>query len=267
MDSWSARLKVNVSPTALIAVAKNAARHLIEANQHYIGERYPSAVCSAVFAIEEAGKFTILSNGGQKPKSNQRHASHAMMFYGLSRVLEDWQWSMEWQPILRKGWTSDVMLTERQQKMIAEHPEFADFVRRVQSGEISTPDERVQAFAAASLAKDNRDGTSARWQPVADQGLNQIRIRATYVDVTETGFTSPNVSSSEANGICWTALALLTVAVLTAVHVGPLQDHKAEVAKELAPVFTDDVELIGQADIAKVIEWLQGGGKSAEAPK
>jgi hypothetical protein len=267
MDSRSARLNVNASPTALIAVAKNAARHLIEANQHYVGERYPSAVCSAVFAIEETGKFSILSSGKPLPKSNKRHAVHAFMFYGISRVLEDWQWSMEWQPILRKGWTSDVVLTERQQKMIAEHPEFADVVRRFQAGEISTPEERVQAFAAASLAKDNRDGTSARWKPVVEQGLNQLRIRATYVDVTETGVTGPNITSTEADGICWIALALLTLALMTAVNVGPLQDHRAEVAKELAPVFTDDVELIGQADIAKVIAWLQGGGKSAEAPK
>lgn len=239
------------TPATLIAVAKNAARHLIEANQHHSGQRYASAVTSAIFAIEEAGKLSILTIGGKLPKSNKRHATHAILYYAFLRLAEDWQWTMEWQPILRNGWTPCVVLTERQQTMMTEHPEFAEFVRRLQAGELSTVEERTQALVAATVAKNDRDGTNERWKPITEQGLNQRRIRATYVDVTEMGFTSPETTSSdEASAICWVAYGLLLLTLMIAVHVGPLEDYKLEVAKMLP----DDVELIGSTDIAQFIE-------------
>lgn len=240
------------------AVAKNAARHLVEANQHYNGQRFASAVASAIFAIEETGKLSILVTGGEPPKSNKRHTAHAIAFYTFSRLAEDWQWSMEWQSMLRNGWTPDITLTERQQRMMADHPEYAELVRRVQAGELSTVEERTQAFVIANLAKNERDGTNAKWAPIAEQGFNQRRIRATYVDVTESGFNSPETTDpNEASALCWLALGLLLLIVAVATGVGPLKGYEAEVTKLLP-----DEELIGAADIARFIEAFTTARKS-----
>jgi hypothetical protein len=242
------------NPAATLAVAKNAARHLIEANQHYRADRFASAVASAIFAIEETGKLSILVTGGKRPKSNQRHAAHAITFYAFARLVEDWQWSMEWQRLLRTGWTPKTTLTELQQRMIAEHPEYADLVRRLQADELLTVEQRMQAFVIANLAKNERDGTNARWAPVVEQGLNQRRIRATYVDVTESGFSSPETTDpNEADALCWLALWLLAIIVMMATVAGPLKGYETEVAKLLP----DSEELIGAVDFTRFVEALK----------
>jgi AbiV family abortive infection protein len=249
------------NPAALMAIARNAARHLVEANQHYSGQRYPSALTSAIFAIEETGKLAIHSIGGEAPKSNQRHARHAILFYAMARMAEDLPSMLEWQRILRNGWTPGTTLTERQQRALAEHPEYADIVRRMQAGELSTLAERTQAFGAAATAKAERDGTVAKWQWVIEQGLNQMRIRATYVDVTDTGFTSPEATSAgQASAMCWFALALFLLQIVIAVSVGPLKGHDAEVANLLP-----EAELIGQADIEKFIKDFTAAASASPA--
>jgi hypothetical protein len=111
-----------------------------------------------------------------------------VLLYAFGRLAEDMPAMLEWQPIPRNGWTPETTLTERQQRTLAEHPEYADIVRRLQAGELSTLADRTQAFVAAMTVKAERDGTHAKWQPIVEQGLNQLRIRATYVDVTEPGF-------------------------------------------------------------------------------
>ena len=141
------------TPAALMAIARNAARHLVEANQHYSGQRYPSALTSAIFAIEETGKLAIHSVGGEPPKSNQRHARHAILFYAMARMAEDLPSMLEWQPILRNGWTPETTLTERQQRALAEHPEYADILRRLQAGELSTLATALSQSGSGSLSK------------------------------------------------------------------------------------------------------------------
>jgi hypothetical protein len=248
------------TPAALVAVACNAARHLIEANEHYNEHRYASAVSSAIFAIEETGKLAIHSVGGEAPKSNKRHAAHALLFYALGRLSQDFQSMLEWQPILRNGWTRETTLTERQQRTLAEHPEFAKLVERMQAGELSTLAERTLEFVAALGVKADRDGTNAKWKPIVEQGLNQLRIQATYVDVTDTGFRTPyTITEGEAYALCWFGLGLLLLQLAMSVNVGPLKEYKAEIAKILP-----ERGLVGQADIAQFVEaFTKAAGQAA----
>ena len=85
---------MTVADEAVWAVAKNAARHLAEANQHYSAKRFASALASAVLAIEETGKISHLVSFGESPKS-KRHAAHTMVFFALLKV---WVW-----PCCRRG--------------------------------------------------------------------------------------------------------------------------------------------------------------------
>jgi AbiV family abortive infection protein len=62
-----------VSEGALKAVAANAVRHLIEADQHYKAGRYPSATVSAAISIEEIGKLGFLAATGSSPKKETRY--------------------------------------------------------------------------------------------------------------------------------------------------------------------------------------------------
>ena len=60
------------------------------------------------------------------------------------------------------------------------------------------------------VAKEQRDGTTKKWKPLFEQGLQQQRLRATYVDITESGFTSPETTDPDgASALCWLALAML----------------------------------------------------------
>lgn len=239
------------TPAALVALVKNAGRHLVEANQHYAGQRYASAVASAIFAIEETGKLSLILSGADAPKSNKRHAMHARGIYAISVLAENWHCMTEWQSILRNGWTPNSTLTELQQTMLAVHPEYSEFVRRLQAGDLLTVEERTQAFAVAIAARMERDGSNARWQPVVEQGLNQRRIRATYVDVTETGFTSPEATSAEeAHALCFLALVLMSLIFAVAIGVGPLKGYEAELAK-LFPNY--DLDVIGGDEITQFV--------------
>lgn len=61
-----------VTDAAVRAVGANAARHLLEADQHYKARRYPSATASAVLSIEESGKLTFVAVTGAMPKATGR---------------------------------------------------------------------------------------------------------------------------------------------------------------------------------------------------
>ena len=91
-----------------------------------------------------------------------------------------------------------------------------------------------------------------KWRvQILEQGLQPLRLRAIYVDLTESGFTSPEaIDSDQAHVLCWLGNALLVLILLMAVLVGPLKDHKIEVA-QLLP---DD--LIGSAEIARFVQAL-----------
>jgi hypothetical protein len=240
-----------VTDEALWAVAKNAARHLIEANQHYSGKRFASAVASAAYAIEESGKMSYLVTWGETPKS-KRHAAHSMLFVALAKAITEWKWTWEWAQILRNGLAADAVLTEQQQRTMAEHPEFAEVVEQLRAGKLSTPEERIQALAQAMVTKEQRDGTAEKWKPLFEKGLQQQRLRATYVDITESGFSSPEtIGPDEASTLCWLAFAMLWLILAMVLVGGRLQNHKAEI-EHLLPE-----DLIGSADINRFLLALQ----------
>jgi len=118
-----------------------------------------------------------------------------MMLYAFGRLAEELPGMLEWQPILRNGWTLETTLSESQQRTLAEHPEYADIVRRMKAAELSTVEEPTQALVAASTVRAERDGTNAKLQPIVDQGLNQLRVQGTYVDLAEAGLRTPIVIS------------------------------------------------------------------------
>jgi hypothetical protein len=243
-----------VTDEALWAVAKNAARHLIEANQHHGAKRFASAVPSAVYAIEETGKMAYLHTWGESPKS-KRHATHTMLFFALLKAASSWKWTWEWARILRGGLTPDVVLTEQQLRTMAEHPEYAAIVEQLRAGKLSTLEERTQAFAAAMVAKEERDGTTAEWKPRFEKGLQNERLRATYVDITESGFSSPEaINADQASALCWLANAMLWLILVLALFGGRLKSYGGEI-EHLLP---DD--LIGAADLARILEALQKAG-------
>ena len=250
---------MTVADEAVWAVAKNAARHLVEANQHYSAKRFASALASAVLAIEETGKISHLVSFGESPKS-KRHAAHTMVFFALLKVVTDWNWTSEWARILRGGLTPDVVLTEQQQRTMAEHPEYADIVEQLRAGKLSTLEERIQAFTNAMVAKEQRDGTTKKWKPLFEQGLQQQRLRATYVDITESGFTSPETTDPDgASALCWLALAMLVLMLALAVVAGPLKNYKAEI-EQLLP---DD--LIGAAEINRFMQAMQSASTASSS--
>ena len=210
-----------VSDAALRAIAANAVRHLIEADRHYKCGRYPSATASAVLSIEEAGKMGFLVAHGSAPKQ-KRHAAHAMMFVALLAVFQTWGWAFEWRAILRgEEGASDLDLTDQQQKDVADHPEFADFVRRVQTGGFADLTERRAVWAAAVTAKQQREGALSRWEPFFTQGLQSIRLKATYVDVSAGGdsWTDPNTFDNDfAKFMCTGGVGFLIVMLMVAVY-------------------------------------------------
>jgi hypothetical protein len=247
-----------VTDEALWAVAKNAIRHLIEANEHYKGQRAASALASAVFAVEETGKMSLLAFHGETPKT-KKHAAQAILFYALIRVAS-WGWTWEWAKLLQNALGGDVILSEQQQRIVAEHPEFAELVRLIQAGELKNLGERQQAFANAIVAKDKRDGTEERWRPLLESGLQKFRLRATYVDVKETGVSSPeSIQLEEASAMCSLACALLSLLLSMLLLSGRLTMHK----NELVSLFPDD--LIGLKEINTFMQAFQSS--ASDAPK
>jgi hypothetical protein len=212
---------MTVTDAALRAVAANATRHLFEADQHYKDRRYPSATASAVLSIEEAGKLSYITAHGSVPKE-KRHAAHAMLFVALLKGLAQWDWTAEWARTIREGADlTQLGLTARQQHDVAAHSELAEFVRRLHAGELGDLTERVNTWAAAAIAKEQREGTFKFWDSLFTQGLQAIRLKATYVDVTASGEiqTDPNTIDDEfARFMCTGAVGFLVLALMLAMH-------------------------------------------------
>jgi len=219
----AAQAAPTVSDAALRAIAANAVRHLLEADLHYKARRFPSATASAVLSIEEAGKLSYLQVHGPVPKKVKRHAAHAMFFVGLLKALGSWDLSAEWIKIVRDGANpADLGLTVRQQQDVAAHAEFKEFVRRVQSGELTDSTERLNAFAAAQIAKERSEGTFEVWDSLFTDGLQAIRLKATYVDVTESGDVQTDVNTFAdermAKFMCTGAIGFLVLSVMLTEH-------------------------------------------------
>jgi hypothetical protein len=203
-----------VSDAALRAVAANAVRHVREADQHYKAGRYPSATASAVLSIEESGKLGFLAGTDSAPriKGYMKHGLHATLFFALLEVITPSNVASEWGAMLRDGNTSD--LTLQQQQAIGAYPEVANFVRRVQAGELRDSKLRVEAWAAAMTAKERDDGTLKRRMSQFTNGLQPLRLNATYVDVSESGDISTEPDLNDAGlpqALCASAAGLLVV--------------------------------------------------------
>jgi hypothetical protein len=221
MSETPSRAAAAVSDATLKAIAANAFRHLLEADQHYKAGRFPGAIVSAVLSIEEAGKLSLIVAHGSAPKE-KRHAAHAMLFLGLLKALGSWGWTAEWVKFYMSGTNpAELELTAQQQQDLATHPELAEFVRRLQAGELADPTERLNTFSAATIAKEKRDGTYEPWESLFAQGLQTLRLKATYVDVSPAGdvLTDPNtLDESDAKFWCTGAVAFVIVALLVAKH-------------------------------------------------
>ena len=87
------------------------------------------------------------------------------------------------------GLEPGAVLSEDQAKALV-HPEFVDFVRRVQEGELADEEERWLALFMAHMAALQRDGTIDAFTIFAAGKLNNMRKEATYVDVENGTVTS-----------------------------------------------------------------------------
>lgn len=200
----------------------NAVRHLLEADQHYKERRFPSATVSAVLSIEQAGKMVILVNQGSIPKKNP-HAIHAILFVGLLKALNDLKWSSQWTNIvLGNVDVANLTLSAQQQQDAAAHQEIAEFLQRLQAGELTDSTERLTTWAEAVVAKEQREGAFKFWETLFTRGLQDIRLKATYVDITDSGDvqSDPNTFDDDnfAKSMCTGAVAFLLVTVLIAVY-------------------------------------------------
>lgn len=201
---------------ALLAIARNAIRHLIEADDHFKHQRYASALASAVFSIEESGKLGFVRATGKSGKNATNHKLKQLPFLLMLKFAENFGWMAQWQRILKEGLDPIASLTEQQEKFITEHPEFSEFIKRLRDGELTKKEDRMEAFAQAQSAKEKRDGTFDRWLPLFKGELNKLRFQATYVDIDDVGevIADPSLLTAEqAEGMCAGALILLALSI------------------------------------------------------
>jgi AbiV family abortive infection protein len=230
---------VTVSDAAFRAVGANAVRHLLEADQHYKAGRYPSATASAVLSIEESGKLAFLVSTGSMPKARgaARHAMHAALFLAVARMFaSDSAWVSDWRKMLHEG---ELELSVQQQQTMAAHPELAAFVRRVHAGELPESKARLEAWALAAVAKEQRDGTFKRWQPLIETGLQRLRLAGTYVEVGESGdvVSAPDLKDATLpEGLCAGAACVVVLALALASNVRETLD-----VRELMGSVPDDL--------------------------
>ena len=253
-----------VTDAALRAVGANAVRHLLEADQHYKAWRYASATASAALSIEETGKFAIILFTGSPPKAkgHAKHAIHTIVFVAALKTVSSFGWSSDWRQILREGNAPAAVFTPQQQQTIADHPEVADFVRRVQAGELDDSAERLKAWAEAVTAKEQRDGTLKRWLPLFTSGLQPLRLRATYVDVADSGdsWTGPDLDDSDTPKLlCAGALGLLKFMLAGAPTMRKTLD-----VRDLAESMTGD--LTGAEVLRELFPWLGAAAAAANKP-
>jgi AbiV len=172
-----------VPDATLKAVATNVVRHLCEADQHYKAARFASATSSAVLCIEEAGKLAFLLTQGSVPKRGDKHVWNSILFIALASSIGSWDCISEWRTILRcEEDPTKLDLTSQQQQAVADHSEVAEFVRRVQGGELPDRQARLEAFGVAFAAKEVREGKMTLWEPYIKRGLQLLRLKATYAD-------------------------------------------------------------------------------------
>ena len=156
------------------------------------------------------------------PCPRRRAATHAIIFLALLKGMGSWNWTAEWVKFYMSGENpAEVGLTAQQQQDITAHPELAEFVQRLQAGELADATERLNVFSAATVAKERRDGTHEPWESLFSRGLQDLRLKATYVDVTPAGDLKTNPSTlgdGDAKFWCTGALSFVVVALMLAKH-------------------------------------------------
>jgi hypothetical protein len=236
-----------ISDAALCAVARNSIRHLVEADEHFKKQRFASALASAVFSIEECGKLYFVALTG---KGNQPHKMKQIFFVAMLKVFMGLGSLSQWRTMLKEGLTADAVLSEEQLKNIAEHPEIGAFVEALRAGQLTNPQERLNAFAHAMTQKEQRDGTTARWMPLFEGALHKLRMLATYVDIADSGepISDPSViEASNAEFLCAGALGLLTISFgLMWERLSSLTDEFKQLTLTDDLTGRDTVEKVGQ---------------------
>lgn len=206
-----------VPDATLKAVATNVVRHLCEADQHYKAARFASATSSAVLCIEEAGKLAFLLTQGSVPKRGDKHVWNSILFIALASSIGSWGCISEWRTILRcEEDPTKLDLTSQQQQAVADHSEVAEFVRRVQGGELPERQARLEAFGVAFAAKEVREGKMTLWEPYIKRGLQLLRLKATYADVAADGTVSDpaTIDPSIAEGLCIGATCFMSFIIV-----------------------------------------------------
>jgi hypothetical protein len=173
------------SSAALIAIAKNAIRHLKDADEHFKRQQYASSLSAAVLSIEETGKLLFMGITGRLVKNT--HVWKQIPFVTFLKLMTGLQWAADWQKILKEGLPINAVLSPEQQKYLDAHPEYVDLLDKLRAGELPELQQRVAAFTEALRAQENRDGTANYWLPYFDGYFHKLRMQATYVDIADTG--------------------------------------------------------------------------------
>lgn len=164
---------------AIQAIARNSIRLITDADILARAQRGQNAMSSAIIAIEEADKLWHVATGKTAPPA---HAKKQMLFGLLSYIALSWRRMVPWAKILRDGLEPGAILSEDQKKALV-HPEFVDFVRRVQAGELADGERRWLVLFMAHMAALQRDGTVDAFTIFTAGNLNKMPKEATYVDV------------------------------------------------------------------------------------
>jgi hypothetical protein len=236
-----------ISDAALCAVARNSIRHFLEADEHFKKQRFASALASAVFSIEESGKLYFVALTG---KGNQPHRVKQIIFVAMLKVLMGLGFWSPWREILKYGLTADAVLSEEQLKNIADHPEIAAFVEALRAGQLTDQQQRCDTFIQAVIQKEQRDGTTDRWRPLIEGQLHKLRLRATYVDVSDAGeaVSDPSIFDADSTEfLCAGALGLLTISYAI------LRPRLVGIAEEFEKMILAD-DLTGQSTVRKVMQ-------------
>lgn len=246
----------NISESAFWAVAENSIRLLIEADELFKRHRPASALSTAVLSIEETGKLVFLNATGI---CEQRHRLKQWPFILMLFVCANLGRFSHWQQVLKEGLDPISPLSDEQQRDVAAHPEFAEFVRRLRAGELTEKQERIEAFTPGAIAQCERDGTNAAWRPLIEGRLHELRMQATYADIGDAGEILPgptSVSPETAEALIIGGVFLLAFAI-----------------KMILPERMDDFmnsiphEVSGQRLLMPLIEAVQRNREEKEAQK
>lgn len=225
--------KSPASDEALRAIALNVARHLDDAFQLLGIGRTPSATASAILAAEELGKLVLqMSSAAILPLPKKLHAAHGRLLVSLVQILENSGWETEW----ARFRDEDIAVASIEPNYVLrmkEHPEYAEFLRKVDAGELTDAHQRRSAWVEATTAKMTREITgwvagritiSNRTKILLSEGLQRLRLKATFVDVDRSGEIANDPRSlceDVPRGLCLAVTDLFVAVVKMVDHYRP----------------------------------------------